>query len=672
MWVDVALPLPVENLFTYKVPEKFFKEICPGKTITVPLGSRMVRGVVVKQRLELPPKFQNSNIKEITGILSLDSSISKTYLDLTFWIKENYACSWGEALGLIPSLNIPKQGSKQKKIIGFEDQFAKDGLEKDSQRSLTEEQRLALEPIHQAINNGAHENFLLFGVTASGKTEIYLRAISLVLAQGKSAIYLVPEISLCSAFWEILRKRFGDQVGLWHSQISLNKRDKILKEIKEKKIKILLGARSALFVPVENLGLIILDEEHDFSYKQEEKPRYHAREAALKLGGLIQGVVILGSATPSLESFYRALKKEFHLLELPKRVPSSKVPRSYLVDRRTNSKKLSIFSAELLAAISKAILRREQVILALNRRGFSTFLLCVQCGAVWKCASCNLAYVHHREDDQEEGVLRCHYCFEEKTMPKVCFNCQSESLFLGGFGTQKIVQELKRNFSFARILRLDRDTARKKSVSLETYKTFKEESADILVGTQMVVQGFDFPGVSLVGIVDADTALHHPDFRASERTFQWLIQASGRAGRNPRGGEVIVQSALPDHYTLQAAMTQDYRAFYEKEIEFRKVLFYPPFSKLVLFRIQTSKKKDLLIGEAERLRDHLRQFKGDEFQILGPGPSSRETLRKTLRWQILVKCKTEDSLFKIIKAGQFFKPKSGIKVVIDVDPYDVL
>ncbi|OGR80467.1 MAG: primosomal protein N' [Elusimicrobia bacterium RIFCSPLOWO2_02_FULL_39_32] len=672
MWVDVALPLPLENLFTYKVPEKFCKEIGLGKIVTVPLGNRFSRGVVVKEVQELPPKLENSNIKEVHEILSLDSAISKIYLDLTFWIKEQYACSWGEALTLIPSFNIEKRGLSRKKSTTLAETLVEDVLGKEPRLSLTEEQNSALEPIQQAIMNGIHENFLLFGVTASGKTEIYLRAISKALAQGKSAIFLVPEISLCSAFWDILRKRFGEQVGLWHSQMSFNERNRILKEIKEKKINILLGARSALFVPMERLGLIILDEEHDFSYKQEEKPRYHAREAALKLGELIQGVVILGSATPSLESFYRALKKEFHLLELTKRVPSSRVPQLYLADRRTHSKNLAIFSPELLQAISKAILRREQVILALNRRGFSTFLLCVLCGFVWKCSNCNLAFVFHREEGEEEGRLRCHYCFEEKPMPKVCFNCTGESLFLGGFGTQKIVQELKKNFSFARILRLDRDTARKKKVSLETYKTFKEESADILVGTQMVVQGFDFPGVRLVGIVDADTALHHPDFRASERTFQWIIQASGRAGRNPEGGEVIVQTALPDHYTLQTAISQNYRAFYEKEIEFRKSLFYPPFSKLVLFRIQSSKKKDLVIAEAERLKELLVPFKGEEFQILGPGPSSREILRKQNRWQILVKCGNKESLQKVIKAGQSFQTKSGIKIVIDVDPYDVL
>ena len=525
--------------------------------------------------------------------------------------------------------------------------------------------------IKESIRKLQTKVFLIFGVTSSGKTEVYLRAIrEAVDAEGRAALFLVPEISLCRPFYDILRARHGDKVGLWHSQMSLRERAETAERVRKGEVKIVLGARSALFAPLENVGLIILDEEHDFSYKQEEKPRYHAREAALELARLHGACVILGSATPSIESFQKAREGHYKLLKLTQRVPGHSVPQAVLVDRKKSGKP-SPLTPELIDAIRMALARREQVILALNRRGFSTFLVCMGCGAVGQCPDCRITLVHHRDDDGDH--LRCHFCFFNTRIFERCKECGSASLNLGGFGTQKIVQEVKRHFPFARVIRLDRDAARKKNAMADAYRTFRSEDADIWVGTQMATQGFDFPRVTLVGVVDADTALHHPDFRAAERTFQWITQSAGRAGRSPAGGKVVVQTMLPDNEALIDACKYDYEGFFESESRTRRQLHYPPFSRLVLLRLQSSQSKDAVPDESDRLAEALRACPAlKDAQILGPGPSFREHLQKLARWQILAKCSKPGHLEGVLAIAQAFEPRSGIRLVIDVDPYDVL
>lgn len=701
MWVDVALPLPVESLFTYKVPEKLVDHVQVGHLVSVPFRNHSISGIVVHIRKN-EPLTAKPTFKEIQFILNPAQTIPTPLLELTKWISEKYGCSWGESLLLAsPFLRKSKKlfyrdNDKNDLASAINDFALKDEgalLPAEYEvgaipTSLTDEQLTALSPIEEAVQKEEFKAFLLFGVTSSGKTEVYLRTIQKIFQKGKQALFLVPEISLCAPFYQILTRRFPEhKIGVWHSQITAREKMIFSEQIRNGTINIVLGARSALFAPFHNLGVIILDEEHDTSYKQHEKPRYHAREVALKLAELYRAVIVLGSATPSIESFYRAEKGELTKLKMYKRIPSHSLPHMTIVDRKTKTKGFSPFNPKLVEAISIALARREQVILALNRRGYSTFLICNSCGYVWKCASCQVTLVHHQETDtdQTSDVLRCHYCFRENPLPTHCEKCQSPTLLLGGIGTQKVVQELKKQFPSARILRLDRDVARKKSASSKTYKKFREESADILVGTQMVTQGFDFPRVTLVGILDADTALYHPDFRSSEKTFQWISHAAGRAGRSSLGGKVIIQSTVPDHYVLKFACRHDYESFYKKEIESRKALHYPPFSSLILFRIQSSKRKDWVISESERLYQTLKETadvihkqsggknEADEtVQLLGPGPSPKEHLRKQLRWQILVKCKTQESMQKFIDAGKSFVPKSGVRIIIDVDPYDLL
>lgn len=667
MRAEVALPLPLDRPFTYRVPPALESQIRAGHSVLVPFHMRSLKGIVV--RLENGGAQDDRALKEIQYILSPRLVMPDQLLHLTRWIAERYGCSWGEALGLVTAST--KKPRKHPLAVPEAD-VIKEVLE-ESPHELTPDQKKAIGAVNGALRKGESRGFLLFGVTSSGKTEVYLNAIREALGLGRQALFLVPEISLCPPFHEILRRRFGDRVGMWHSQVSLREKNLLFERILDGKADVIVGARSALFAPLARLGLIVMDEEHDHSYKQDEKPRYHARDAALRLAALHRAVAVLGSATPSIEAFHRAQAGELELLELPSRVPTHSLPKMTVVDQR-GSRGLTPFSPELVGLITQSLARREQVILALNRRGFSTFMICHECGFVWRCPNCQVALVHHRDPDTGKDLLECHYCFVRKNLPAKCEQCGAAAVFLGGFGTQKLVPEAKRVFPFARILRMDRDVARKKSAPEETYRAFKEEAADLLIGTQMVTQGFDFPRVTLVGIVDADTALHHPDFRAAERAYQWIAQASGRAGRSSMGGQVVVQTHLPEHYALQAP---DYRAFYGKEIEFRRALFYPPFSKLALFRLQSSTHKEQVVKDAEALAARLQGEVASEADpgrtdILGPGPAPREHLRSQLRWQILVKCEKEKMLSRLVRVAKGFSPKTGVRLVIDVDPYDLL
>lgn len=684
MIVQVALPLPLKELFSYAVPERFAAQVRLGQTVLVPFRNRQLKGIVVEigPGAPRPANAKSYALKEILAPLSEGDALPESDLKLAQWIAARYGTSWGEALKMMlpPVRKIPRRKAGTALLPDEIDFKSKPASGPGKVLTLTQEQTASLTAVKTCIDQKKFGPFLLFGVTASGKTEVYLRAIEEVLKQNRQAIFLVPEISLCPPFYDLLSQRFGaERIGIWHSEAK-GKAD-LYQKIKNGDVEIIIGARSALFVPLRKLGLIVVDEEHDSSYKQDEKPRYHARDLALKIAELKNAAVILGSATPSLESFEKALSGAYTLLELPGRVTSPAPLHIKLIDQKIHSKKSSPFSAQLVEAVDQALQKRQQAILALNRRGYSTFLFCGDCRKVWKCPNCEVTLVTHREF-QENGhghYLKCHYCFYKKRLPGVCDQCGSSALLMGGQGTQRIVQEISRIFPYARVVRLDRDVAGKKSTRQHAYEAFKGENADILVGTQMVVQGFDFPRVTFVGIVDADTALFHPDFRAAERTFQWVTQASGRAGRSEMGGTVMVQTAMPDHYAIQCGARQDYRQFYEKEIEFRKALFYPPYSRLVLFEISSTKRQDLVADESERLmkilQDALRsdvELGGTgKIQLLGPGTAPRANIRKQLRWQILAKCATEAEVERAVHASEKFVPKSGVRFTLDVDPYDL-
>jgi primosomal protein N' (replication factor Y) len=414
-------------------------------------------------------------------------------------------------------------------------------------------------------------------VTGSGKTEVYLALIEATLRLGKSSIFLLPEISLTPQFVEIIRKRFGSKVGLWHSKISKTEKYRTLEAARAGTIKIMLGARSAIFAPFKDLGLVIIDEEHEPSYKQEQKPSYQTREVAIERTRLNNAVAVFGSATPSLDTYYRAKQGEFTLIELPERIDARAMPPVTIVDLSGMRGPSKILSPSLSQTLTRVLARREQSILFLNRRGFAPGVNCPRCGNVWQCPRCSIALVYHKDP---EG-LRCHYCDFRQDWPSSCPHCGEKRIAIYGMGTQKAEEEIKRLFPQGRMFRLDADSASKKGVYQKVYEDFKKEDFDILLGTQMVVKGFDFPRVTFVGVLDADTALYLPDFRSAERTFQLITQAAGRCGRSDMGGEVVVQSRHTGHYALAAAQKHDYHEFYKQEIEFRRQLHYPPFCRLL-------------------------------------------------------------------------------------------
>ena len=511
---------------------------------------------------------------------------------------------------------------------------------------LTTSQSSALESIKSSLlktpGDASPSIFLLHGVTGSGKTEVYLRALAEVVKQGKRGIALVPEIALTPQTIERFASRFPRRVAVLHSKLSLGEQYDEWHRIRNGECDVVIGSRSAIFAPQPNLGLIVIDEEHEWTYKQHDKsPRYHARDVAIKLAELGGAVVILGSATPDVETFYHARKGDYHLLQLPERVTPSEgspLPQVEVVDLRDELKagNRSLFSRSLSQAVAKAIAGGEQVILFLNRRGTATFIQCRSCGFVLRCRRCEVALTYHFAED----TLLCHQCNYRIPVPQICPRCLSRRIKFLGIGTQKLEQEASKAFSPARLLRWDSDVTRQKYAHQKILDKFRAHEADILIGTQMVAKGLDLPQVTLVGVVSADTALSLPDFRAGERTFQLLCQVAGRAGRGILGGQVIIQTYSPEHYAIQAASKYDYATFYDKEINYRRQLHNPPFSRLAC--LTYSHTNDTVCQrEAERMRRLLIQEIDSrgiaDLSLIGPAPAFIHRLRGRFRWQIILR-----------------------------------
>jgi primosomal protein N' (replication factor Y) len=512
--------------------------------------------------------------------------------------------------------------------------------------NLTPSQQLAYESIKSVLSQPARESasprvFLLRGVTGSGKTEVYLRSLAETVKLGKKGIVLVPEIALTPQTIERFAARFPWRVGLLHSKLSLGEHFDEWRRIRNGEFDVVIGSRSAIFAPQPDLGLIVIDEEHEWTYKQDNSPHYHARDAAVRLAELTGAVVVLGSATPDVETYYRAQNGKYRLLELPERVvptAGSPLPQVEVVDMREELKagNRSIFSRSLSQSINEAVAAREQVILFLNRRGGSTYIQCRRCGFVLRCRRCEVPLAHHITDD----ILICHQCNYKMPVPQACPNCGNRQLKFLGAGTQKLEQEVKYTFPRARQLRWDSDATTGRSSNEEILNKFRSQQAEILIGTQMVAKGLDIPSVTLVGVVSADTSLNLPDFRSGERTFQLLSQVAGRAGRGPSGGRVVIQTFSPENYAIQAASRHDYASFYEQEIAYRKQLHNPPFTRLArltfvhtndaICQREAEKMKKILIEES-----NARGIGG--ISIIGPAPAFIHRLRGRFRWQLILR-----------------------------------
>lgn len=716
--------LEIDRPFTYKVPEEFNNEIKIGQIVKVPFGkgNKTSEGFILNLKNDDNIKFKTKNI---AAILVKDPVIDEDDINLIEFLREKTLCKYIDAFRLLIPVGIMKGAkAKKKKVIVLKNEdlsniknpdgykkiveffktnsgkYTKSELindhsisqyklnklienevlsieeesvfryndrvyNKDSAKTLTIEQ----ENIIREYINSDDKMFLIKGVTGSGKTEVYMKLVERVLLEGKSAIILVPEIALTPQMIERFKGRFGVNVALFHSKLSDGERFDEWFRVKEGKAKVIVGARSAIFLPAKNLGLIIIDEEHENTYKSEQNPKYQTKEIAEYLSELKGCKVILGSATPSIETYYRALTGEMKLLELNSRVDNKPMPPMKVIDMRNELKggNKSLFSRELFIAIQERLKRKEQIILFLNRRGFSTFVSCRSCGYVFKCDECDISMTYHKN-----GLLICHYCGKTKREPRECPKCHSKYVKFFGAGTQRVEEEVKKYFNNVRILRMDVDTTRDKHSYERIYNTFKNGEADILIGTQMVSKGLDFKNVTLVGILAADMSINIPDYRAAERTFQIITQVAGRAGRGDKQGEVLIQTYTPQHYSLQYAVNYDYEGFYEKEFTVRAMMKYPPFGKLLLIN-GTSKKEELLKNFMHKITMMIKPLVESclDIEILGPIPCMISKVKENYRWQIVIKGEFDSYFSKNIKEILYDENKNvynDIRISMDINP----
>ena len=546
-------------------------------------------------------------------------------------------------------------------------------IERTNKLNLTEEQKKAYEKVEKALEEKKYEQFLLFGVTGSGKTEIYMQLIEKVIKNGKKAIMLVPEISLTPQMIERFISRFGkDKLAVIHSKLSIGERHDEWKKIKENKANIVIGARSAIFAPVQDLGIIIIDEEHDTSYKSEATPKYNAIEIANKIAKEEKIPLVLGSATPDISTYYKSEEGKITRLELTKRANNSNLPKIEIIDLKQElaNGNRSMLSFELYKSIEENLKNHYQTILFLNRRGYSTFIMCRDCGYTVKCKNCNISMTYH----SFEKKLKCHYCGYEEPIVTTCPECGSKKIRYFGTGTQKLEDEIHKQFPKATTIRMDIDTVTKKNSHEEILNEFKNKGIDILIGTQMVVKGHHFPKVTLVGVVAADSSLNMDDYRANEKTFQILVQVAGRAGREKLPGKVIIQSYNPENFSIQSAKNQNYIEFYQTEIALRKQLKYPPFCDIIVIGFNSNSESKIKTI-SENMYKSLTEKNLENCNIYKPSPSPIDKIQNRYRWRIIIKSNMNEKLNDILNQELrkiYEKNDRSVNISIDVNPNNMI
>ncbi len=800
LFVDVSLPVPLDQPFTYSLPETLRHRVREGARVVVPFGARKLTGVILRCHDE-PPQVKP---REVLRLIDSEPVLSAELLSLGRWISNYYCAPLGEVLrGMLPLASEIRRGKiwtltdsgrdaarqllldsspddpvaqvlrmlekrplsaaylakslpladkairsleRKRFIVAEQVQTERDPLRAPAERlrieltgvlpavklnkparellafldlhpgshnlkeveaavknasiagrslarigavtlkpetaaisvpvrarhMLNPAQQAAFDSIAAAISARTFQTFLLHGVTGSGKTEIYLNAIEAAQAGGRSALLMVPEIALTPAMAGQFFSRFGDRVAILHSAFTDVERTEQWRRIRSGGASVVVGTRSGVFAPVQNLGLIVVDEEHDGSYKQEETPRYNGRDVAVVRAQAAGACVVLGSATPSLESRYNAERGKYTLLELPGRIEARPMPAVELIDMRQEfleTRKQNTFSRKLIEALGQRLEKGEQTIVLLNRRGFSSFVACRACGERVQCMNCSLTLTYHKRDRR----LLCHYCSYAEKVPTLCPKCQSDHIYFLGVGSERVEEELHREFPTARIARLDRDTATGKRQYETILEGFREGNFDILAGTQMIAKGHDIPNVTLVGVVSADVGLGMPDFRAGERTFQLLTQVAGRAGRGSVPGVVLVQTINPDHYAIQFAAAQDYGAFYEKEIHFRRMMRYPPFSAMANVLVRDAKQESAMRMSSEL--GMLMTPAPENLKIVGPAEAPVPRLKAEFRYQFLIKAASRKALNELLRQIRAFavdRKWSATALVIDVDPLSLM
>jgi primosomal protein N' (replication factor Y) len=662
----VMLPLPLQESFVYRIPPDLVGQVYPGSQVAVPFRNRKLRGFVIELVRELP----RAKLKEISALIG--GTVDEKVLELARWTSEYYLAPLGEVL----KAAVPRPVAKTRIPTA-----SAPGLtvnEGEGELSPTVHQRLALETIGEHLEgDGGFKVFLLQGVTGSGKTFVYCRAAAEVVKRGGSCLVLVPEISLSTQLVDRFRQVFGEEVVLSHSGLSPSERYLAWLKAQSGEAKVLVGARSAVFSPLKDLALIVVDEEHEPSYKQSEIPRYNARDVAVKRGQLEGCSVILGSATPSLESYRNTVSGKYTMLKLPERIDSRPMASVHIVDLRAGSTAENgswLFSDTLVQKMRNCLERNEQVILFINRRGHSTFVQCRECGQTFRCPRCEVSLTYHSEPHR----LTCHYCGHSATGVEVCSKCGGSNFWFGGVGTQKVEREIEDLFPEVSVLRMDTDSTRRRGAQRAMVQAFSLGRARILLGTQMVAKGLDFPGVTLVGVIYADTQLNLPDFRASERTFQLLTQVAGRAGRGAAPGEVVIQTFLPEHPSLKAAAVQDFEVFYKQEARDREELLFPPFSRIVDLSF-TGREEDEVVQCSRRvaygLKESLKRRGLISVEVMGPAPYPLARLRNKVRWHITLRGTSLPELRRgldlIDEVAERERPKR-VALGVDVDPLQLM
>src|SRR5262245_11155774 len=664
-FAQVALALPLRQTFAYRIPEPLADRVAPGVQVQVPFRGRARRGIVVALSGDSP----RERVLEVAAAFP-PALFDAHLLAFTRWVADYYLTSWGEVLAAA----LPGGGEGLARSRGrraaVEDRVLAAPL--PDRFTLTSEQRAAVRSVDQAARAGGFTPLLLHGVTASGKTEVYLRGAAAAREAGGQTLVLVPEVALGSQLVRDFRRRFGARVGVLHSYLSVGERRRNWELASRGALDVVVGARSAVFAPLPKLALIVVDEEHEPAYKQSTQLRYHGRDVAVRRAQMLGIPVVLGSATPALESHANVARGKYAKLTLPRRVDRRALPEVRIVDLRREAASGALLSRPLRAALTQRLERGEQTLLFLNRRGHSHCTQCRACGWVPECPHCDIALTLH----VAPRAWRCHYCDHAEPAGDTCRKCGAALLRFGGAGTQRAEREIAAAFPKARIARLDTDVARERGRVSEILAAFGRGDADILLGTQMIAKGFDFPRVTLVGVLDADVALHLPDFRAAERAWQLLTQVAGRAGRGSAPGEVLIQTCTPDHPAIAAAVLGDERGFLARELAERKEAGYPPALRIAAL-LFSGKEEDAVEEAAARGADGLRADAAlADVTVLGPAPQMLARMRDQHRRHILLKAGRAGVLraapARALEVAEQTKRPRAVRVVADVDPYEVL
>lgn len=728
--------------YDYAVPDELLGRLQPGCRVRVPLGRGDREAVGYCVRVETKPVGARK-LKAVIAPVDSVPLLRPPMIRLTRWMSEYYLCDWGQVLesvvpagvrdaagtrlttflslapewhGKLAELKLPKKQllvlqvleasrepltlqqvataahctqapitalrrrgvirSKTERVQTID--VAEPPAPREADHELNDDQRQALDAVLAALRGKRFETLLLHGITGSGKTEVYIRAIQEIVGYGRQAIVLVPEISLTPQVRQRFRARFGD-VAVLHSHLSDAERHAYWERIARGEVSVVVGARSAIFAPTPHLGLIVLDEEHESTFKQETAPRYHARDVALFRAQNESIPLVLGSATPSLESYQRAQSGVYRLIEMPRRVYDRPLPDVLTVDLRHESQERGhrgALSRPLVQAMDQTLRDDGQVILLLNRRGFSTHIQCPKCGETVRCTNCDIALTHH----QHSHTAVCHYCDFETPLPRQCPKCASHDIRYRGLGTQRLESEVRGRFPNARVLRMDTDSMQQPGSHERALEAFRRGDVQILLGTQMIAKGLDFPNVTLVGVVNADTALHLPDFRAAERTFHLLVQVAGRTGRGERGGRVLVQTLSPDHPAIVAASRHDYRTFAKAELAEREAWSYPPFASMVRLVVRGPREeptREFAGYVGERLEARLLELATERnvppARLLGPAPAPIARLRNLYRFHLQVQSRDAGVLHQAVRETTAdLKPPEDVQWIVDVDPLDML